>query len=101
MKVALLIYPDFELLDLAPVQTVLSMAPDAQVYLVWKNKELVPASGGFPVQPTVTFDECPRDLGSRDVFARVLHGGRAASAIGVAVTTHLLLPLPHKPPQNS
>lgn len=62
MKVALLIYPDFALLDLAPVQTVLSMAPDAQVYLVWKNKELVPASGGFPVQPTVTFDECPRDL---------------------------------------
>lgn len=62
MKIALLIYPEFALLDLAPVQTMLSMIPHAEVYLVSKNKELVSASGGFPVQPTATFDECPRHL---------------------------------------
>jgi cyclohexyl-isocyanide hydratase len=60
-KVAMLIYNDMILLDLAGAMTVLALAMN-DIHLVAKNRNPVRSDVGILVQPTTTFDECPSDL---------------------------------------
>ncbi len=60
LEVGMLLYPGLTLLDLIGPQTVFSWY--ANTHLVWKTKDLVVSDAGIGIQPTCTFEECPRDL---------------------------------------
>ena len=60
LKIGMLLYPGLTLLDLIGPQTVFSWFAD--IHLVWKTKDLVRSDTGIGIQPTDTFETCPRDL---------------------------------------
>ena len=60
LKIGMLLYPGFTLLDLAGPQAALGM--NGQTLLLWKNLEPVAADSGVALCPTTTFDGCPDDL---------------------------------------
>ncbi|SFJ86605.1 DJ-1/PfpI family protein [Jannaschia pohangensis] len=60
LKVGMLMYPGFTLLDLAGPQAVLGM--HAETYLIWKTLDPVPTDSGMSLNPTHTFDQVPDDL---------------------------------------
>jgi cyclohexyl-isocyanide hydratase len=61
MKVAMLLYDDMILLDLTGPMTALALAM-SDIHLVARSRNPVRTDVGIPVQPTMTFDECPYDL---------------------------------------
>jgi cyclohexyl-isocyanide hydratase len=61
-QVAMVIHPAFIPLDLFGPQAVFALLGNVNVHLVWKNRDTVVAATGIPIQPTTTFNECPRDL---------------------------------------
>jgi cyclohexyl-isocyanide hydratase len=60
LRVAMLLYPGLTLLDLVGPEATLSMFSD--VYLVWKTRDAITTDTGVRVEPSATFDDCPRDL---------------------------------------
>jgi cyclohexyl-isocyanide hydratase len=60
LEIAMLLYPGLTLLDLIGPQTVFSWF--ANIHLVWKTKDLVFSDTGIGIQPTATFETCPRQL---------------------------------------
>ena len=60
LEIGMLLYPGLTLLDLIGPQTVFSWF--ANTHLVWKTKDLVYSDTGIGMQPTCTFETCPRDL---------------------------------------
>ena len=60
LEVGMLLYPGLTLLDLIGPATVLSWF--SNIHLVWKTKDLVYSDTGFGIQPTATFETCPREL---------------------------------------
>jgi cyclohexyl-isocyanide hydratase len=60
LEVGMLLYPGLTLLDLIGPQTVFAWF--ANTHLVWKTKDLVVSDAGIGIQPTCTFEHCPRDL---------------------------------------
>ena len=63
LQIAMLLYPRFTPQDLIGPYTFLANIPNAEVHLVWKDKELVPFDRGSAVMsPTTDFDGCPRDV---------------------------------------
>jgi cyclohexyl-isocyanide hydratase len=60
LEIAMLLYPGLTLLDLIGPQTVFSWF--ANIHLVWKTKDLVRSDTGIGIEPTDTFESCPRDL---------------------------------------
>ena len=60
LQIGMLLYPGLTLLDLIGPQTVFSWFAD--IHLVWKTTELVRSDTGIGIQPTATFETCPRDL---------------------------------------
>src|SRR5579863_7487107 len=56
----MLLYPGLTLLDLIGPQTVFSWF--ANIHLVWKTKDLVISDTGIGIQPSATFETCPREL---------------------------------------
>lgn len=60
LEIGMLLYPGLTVLDLIGPQTVFSWF--ANTHLVWKTKNLVYTDTGFGVQPTDTFETCPREL---------------------------------------
>ena len=60
LEIGMLLYPGLTLLDLIGPQSVFSWF--ANTHLVWKTRDLVRSDAGIGVQPTCTFEECPRDL---------------------------------------
>ena len=60
LEIGMLLYPGLTLLDLIGPQTVFSWF--ANIHLVWKTKDLVYSDTGIGMQPTCTFESCPRDL---------------------------------------
>lgn len=61
-QVAMVIHPAFIPLDLFGPQAVFALLGNVNVHLVWKSRETVVAATGIPIQPTITFTECPKDL---------------------------------------
>ena len=60
LEIAMLLYPGLTLLDLIGPQTVFSWF--ANIHLVWKTRDLVISDTGIGIQPTTTFETCPREL---------------------------------------
>jgi cyclohexyl-isocyanide hydratase len=60
LEIGMLLYPGLTLLDLIGPQTVFSWF--ANTHLVWKTKDLVYSDTGIGMQPTCTFESCPREL---------------------------------------
>ena len=56
----MLLYPGLTLLDLTGPQTAFSWF--SNIHLVWKTKDLIYSDTGIGVQPTATFETCPREL---------------------------------------
>lgn len=61
-QIAMLVYPEFTALDLVGPQYMLASLMGATVHLVAKSRELVRSDTGLVFQPSITLDECPRDL---------------------------------------
>jgi cyclohexyl-isocyanide hydratase len=60
LEIGMLLYPGLTLLDLIGPQTVFSWY--ANIHLVWKTKDLVLSDTGIGIQPTDSFETCPKDL---------------------------------------
>jgi cyclohexyl-isocyanide hydratase len=60
LQIGMLLYPGLTLLDLIGPATVFSWFSD--IHLVWKTKDLVRSDTGVGIQPTSTFETCPREL---------------------------------------
>lgn len=60
LKIGMLLFPGFTLLDLAGPQTVLGL--HGRTFLLWKTLEPVATDGGVSLNPTTVFADCPRDL---------------------------------------
>jgi cyclohexyl-isocyanide hydratase len=60
LEIGMLLYPGLTLLDLIGPQTVFSWF--SNIHLVWKTKDLIYSDTGIAIQPTSTFETCPREL---------------------------------------
>jgi cyclohexyl-isocyanide hydratase len=60
LEIGMLLYPGLTLLDLIGPATVFSWF--SNIHLVWKTKDLVCSDTGVGIQPTSTFETCPREL---------------------------------------
>ena len=60
LEIGMLLYPGLTLLDLIGPQTVFSWF--ANIHLVWKTKDFIRSDTGIGIQPTATFETCPREL---------------------------------------
>ena len=60
--IAMLVYPGFTALDLIGPNAVLAGLMDYKIHLVWKTRDIVISDAQVPVQPTMTFAECPPEL---------------------------------------
>ena len=60
LEIGMLLYPGLTLLDLIGPATVFSWF--SNIHLVWKTTDLVRSDTGVGVQPTSTFETCPREL---------------------------------------
>jgi cyclohexyl-isocyanide hydratase len=58
--IALLLFPQITQLDLTGPYEVFCRCPDAQVHLVWKDRNPVVTEHGLVLMPTATFDELPQ-----------------------------------------
>ncbi len=61
-QVAMLAYPGMTALDLVGPNQILASLMNINVNLVWKDKSLVATDTGIPIQPTMTFKNCPDNL---------------------------------------
>ncbi|MEG2734511.1 MAG: DJ-1/PfpI family protein [Hafnia sp.] len=61
LKVGIFICPGYMPMDINGAQSVFTIA-GAEIYFIWKRRELVEGYIGWPTMPTMTFDECPEDL---------------------------------------
>lgn len=61
LKVGIFVCPGFMPMDINGAQSVFTIA-SAEIYFIWKKKELVEGYIGWATMPTMTFDECPNDL---------------------------------------
>lgn len=48
-------------MDINGAQSVFTIV-GAEIYFIWKRKELLEGYTGWPTMPTMTFDECPDNL---------------------------------------
>jgi putative intracellular protease/amidase len=60
LEIAMLLFPGLTLLDLIGPATVFSWF--ANIHLVWKTKDFVRSDTGIVIQPTDSFETCPREL---------------------------------------
>ncbi len=58
-EIGLLIFPDITQLDMTGPYEVFIKFPDANVHLIWKNRDPITAGGGMQILPTTTFADCP------------------------------------------
>lgn len=61
LKVGIFVCPGFMPMDINGAQSVFTIA-GADIYLIWKQRELVEGYIGWPTMPTMTFEECPENL---------------------------------------
>ncbi len=61
-QVAMLVYPGMTALDLIGPNQILASLMNINVHLVWKDRGLITTDTGIPIQPTMTFKNCPDAL---------------------------------------
>lgn len=59
VRFGILVFPNVQQLDLTGPYEVFATAKDAEVHLIWKDREPIVSSTGLTLVPTMTFDECP------------------------------------------
>ena len=60
ISIGFLIFPDVQQLDFSgPYETFATMAPAADIHLVWKSLDPVRSVTGLEFSPTTTLDACP------------------------------------------
>lgn len=63
LRFGILVFPDVQQLDLTGPYEVLASAKDAEVELIWKDRNPVTSSTRLSLTPTATFDDCrPLDV---------------------------------------
>jgi transcriptional regulator GlxA family with amidase domain len=62
LKVAILVCPNYAIMDVIGAHSVFGISPNAEVHLVWKDTAPLDAIPRFPTIPTVDFANCPDDL---------------------------------------
>jgi cyclohexyl-isocyanide hydratase len=76
IRIAMVIYPEFTLLDLVGPHAMLNVPAETHIDLLWHRIEPVIAGGGLPMTPTATF----ADYGTPDVL--FVPGGPAPAILG-------------------
>jgi len=63
-EIAMLVYPKMTMLDVVGPQFFFNAMMGAKVHLVTKDSSLTPIMGdtGFAIVPTISMDDCPKDL---------------------------------------
>jgi cyclohexyl-isocyanide hydratase len=69
LQIGIFVCPGYFTADIIGLSTALGVLPNADVHLVWKNKDLIMGYPTFPTHATTTFSECPRDLDVLNVGA--------------------------------
>jgi len=59
-NIGLLLFPNLTQLDLTGPWEVFARMPNANNYLVWKDRQPVMSDRGLAIVPTVTFNDCPQ-----------------------------------------
>jgi cyclohexyl-isocyanide hydratase len=59
LKIGFLIYPGLTPLDAVGPAQVLGALPNAEIHMIWKDKQPVVTDVGFSINPTVSMSECP------------------------------------------
>lgn len=59
-SIGLVLFPALTQLDLTGPYEVFVRAPNTKVHLIWKNLDLVVSDRGMAIQPTTTFNDCPK-----------------------------------------
>ncbi|WP_026042669.1 DJ-1/PfpI family protein [Pantoea sp. A4] len=59
-SIGLLLFPALTQLDLTGPYEVFARAPNTNVHLIWKNLDRVISDRGMAIQPTTTFEACPK-----------------------------------------
>jgi cyclohexyl-isocyanide hydratase len=60
IEIGMLLFPGLTQLDLTGPYEILHRIPGARVHLLWKTLDPIAADSGLVLQPTMTFDQCPR-----------------------------------------
>ena len=60
LEIGILTFPGVQQLDLTGPYEVFSSMREAHVHLIWKDQSPIMASSGLVLQPTLTFDNCPK-----------------------------------------
>ncbi|ESX93505.1 MULTISPECIES: DJ-1/PfpI family protein [unclassified Mesorhizobium] len=75
LRFGILVFPDVQQLDLTGPYEVLASAKDAEVELIWKDRNPVTSSTRLSLTPTATFDDC------RPLDALCIPGGGGVNAL--------------------
>lgn len=59
LNIGFLIFPQFQLIDLAGPFDAFALVPDCRLHLIWKDGAPVRATAGWDLKPTVTLQDCP------------------------------------------
>ena len=59
LQIGFLIFPRFQLIDLAGPFDLFAQVPDSRLHLIWKDLEPLRATAGCDLKPTTTLDACP------------------------------------------
>ena len=60
VKIGLLLFPGVQLLDFVGPYETFKATPEAETLLIGADMQPLTASCGLPLQPTVSFDDCPQ-----------------------------------------
>ena len=92
LQIGFLIFPRFQLLDLAGPFDAFAALPDVEQHLIWKDRSPVTATCGWRLDPTTTLQECP----PLDVLCDEAEDyARRLSDAGVPVVYRCYETLPH------
>jgi cyclohexyl-isocyanide hydratase len=61
-QIAMLLYPNLTAQDLVGPHNFFAALGNVNVSLVWKTREVIESDRGLLLKPTVTLDDCPKDL---------------------------------------
>src|SRR5262249_24938423 len=59
LQIGFLIFPRFQLIDLAGPFDLFAQVPGCRLHMIWKDLELVGATAGCDLKPTATLASCP------------------------------------------
>lgn len=60
VKIGLLLFPSVQLLDFVGPYETFKATPEAETLLIGADMQPLTASCGLPLQPTISFDDCPQ-----------------------------------------